>query len=911
MVKQMKLSIVALLGAAALVAGCSDDEIVKPIVRGEGVQFGASASFEAGNDNRGSRTVYGDVIDGNDGKKKIQLNWVPGEDIIDIAYPEAAQSKLVAYDVLDEEHKTDNTKSVANTLGVHAGQAGGLQWGTPTNGVHHFYAVYPSKQMFGENDQAKIVMNSEGLTGYMPNAQDPKAKTGDATNGWVLQPDMRYAYMVATTNHAETAGANVSLDFHPLVTALEFSIKAADVSENLNTTDAITLQGIQLTSTDGNICGFFNYKFQNNPNYTVTDGNPQSATSFDQIYMNVPDGAKMAKGTTMDFTFFIVPTKDFNASKLKLTFVYLDTKGVITYKTAAINRGIQMRKKYFFKNISFPCIDTKASPSKWFSMLDKDIYLDQLSIPVAGNAFTNHYTGSDAAYHKQQVSDYLTLWNQGVRGFELVMNYASNNSNYPGDCKGKLENVYFVGGEELLKGKDANGNDAPKFGDVVKKLLAFKASKQTKNECLFLICHYHGVYEYYKDWKGKEIEVTPYDPQTYVTQLLDFFESLIGTTVRASDGSTATISADDFVLLQPGSTVNDVRGKVCIIIRPGDDAYMKWIKNDVTSSIKLESTKKTVTWGDKVLLIQDWGSAYDRWDKRYEGAVREATWADHVEGTTGTRIEEYIYGCSGTNVTDYGFKDWSLLKKLVVNDNMFVQGTKNGYNVYVQEWCRVVPQSLNMKPLTFHSDSGGSDGGNPYYSWETYLQAMWPASIGDKKEQIEYLFKKSIQGNSICINVLSGYYITDKHIVTKDGKSYKVSIIPFKEEYKYPTGKNKHTGKMPIFTYTPSGQGNGGNFAGLAADLNTYVYEKLTSDAYGVGPLGLVQIDFIGATETDFNNYDKDNYNGDYAQAAVASQNLVSFIAMNNFRFALNRKPQAVSAPGVSGSDLKPDFGVN
>ena len=127
MVKQMKLSIVALLGAAALVAGCSDDEIVKPIVRGEGVQFGASASFEAGNDNRGSRTVYGDVIDGNDGKKKIQLNWVPNEDIIDIAYPEAAQSKLVAYDVLDENHTDDNTKSVANTLGVHAGQAGGLQ----------------------------------------------------------------------------------------------------------------------------------------------------------------------------------------------------------------------------------------------------------------------------------------------------------------------------------------------------------------------------------------------------------------------------------------------------------------------------------------------------------------------------------------------------------------------------------------------------------------------------------------------------------------------------------------------------------------------------------------------------------------------------------------------------------------
>ena len=152
----------------------------------------------------------------------------------------------------------------------------------------------------------------------------------------------------------------------------------------------------------------------------------------------------------------------------------------------------------------------------------------------------------------------------------------------------------------------------------------------------------------------------------------------------------------------------------------------------------------------------------------------------------------------------------------------------------------------------------------------------------------------------MCVNVFSGYYITDKHTV---------SLIPFKEDFVYPG--NKIAGNVLTATYKPSGQGNGGNFAGLAADLNTYVYEKLTSDAYGVGPLGLVQIDFIGATKANFDEYDKDNYNTDHAQAAVASQNLVSFIAMNNFRFALNRKPQAVSAPGVNNSDLNPDFGVN
>lgn len=881
MVKQMKLSFASLLGAVALMAGCSDDEIVKPIVRGEGVQFGASASFEAGNDNRGSRTVYGDVIDDGNGNKRIQLNWVQGEDIIDIAYPEAAQSKLVAYDVLDEQHTTNPSQSVATTLGVHEGQSGGLQWGTPgADGKHHFYAVYPSRKMFTEND--RIVMDKEGFTGYMPNAQDPKEKTGDVTQGYVLKPDMRYAYMVAKTEHADDAGAQVSLDFHPLVTALEFSITADHVVGENNIPDkGITLQGIQLSSVRGNepnsvvsnICGSFNYKFKTD---VVTDANPAGSTEFDQIYMNVPDGAVMKKGTKLDFTFFVIPTKNFAAKELKLTFVYLDTHGVLTNKTASIGRGIEMKKKYFFKNITFPAINADPSPSMWFSMLDNDIYLNQLSIPVAGNAFTNDYTDTDAAYHKQQVTDYLSLWNQGVRGFELVTDWAQGAKAF-GD-------QYFVGGEKVLKPSTTNPTP-PTFDTAVKNLLAFMAGEKTKNECLFLICHYHPV----------EAEM---NPQSYITNLIAYFDGLIGKEVGTGT-SKHTIAADDFVLLTEGMTTKDVRGKVCIIIRPGDDAYMKAAKKDIpncpASSDELTLSGKL---GPKMLLIKNWGSAYDRWDKRYVGAVREATWADRVSAT-GTRIEEYIYGCVGTYADSYGFKEWTGISKRTIDDNMFAQGTRVGASdgtttVYVQEWCRVVPQSLNWIAKTFYSDS------NRYTGWSTDLQVKWPASIGDKKDQIDYLFKKSVKGNSMCVNVFSGYYITDKHTV---------SLIPFKEKFVYP-GNKTLVGTIIEGTYKPSGQGNGGNFAGLAADLNTYVYDKLTSDAYGVGPLGLVQIDFIGATEKNFDDYDTDKYNTDHAKAAVASQNLVSFIAMNNFRFPMTRKPGTFSAPEVNDASLDENIAI-
>lgn len=853
--KNSKIKILPIIGAVALLAGCSDDLDVRQIVPGEEIHFAATGSFESGNPQ--ARTIYGEVV--NDSTMQ-QINWVPNVDIIDIAYPEAAQKKLIAYDVLtSEDHTKDPSKSTAQILAPHKDEPMGLQWGTPTNGFHHFYAVYPSSKMFSKGQiDGTITMDAKGLNGYMPNAQEPKAVKQDTIGvDYYIEPDMRYAYMVAQTAHAQNAGDNVSLDFHPLVTALEFTVIAAEVENNVSG-GKMTLQGIRLQSVSSNICGSFSYKFQNNPNYTVTDANG-GASGFDQIYMDIPNGIELTKDKKFNFTFFVLPTKKYDPKDLKLTFVYLDNKGNLTYKTAAINKNIEMRKKYFFNNVSLKAISSDAQPSKWFSMLDGNIKINQLSIPVAGNAFTNDYNDADAAYHKQQVTDYMKLWNQGVRGFELVTDW---NADFGGQ--------YFVGGEKVLD--SSTSTPSPTFDTAVTKLMGFLANDATKNETLILICHYHPV-------------KAAMNPQNYVTYLMGYFNSLIGQTVTdSSTGGTHTVAADDFVLLTGNSTVNDLRGKVAIVIRPGDDDYMKMAKLDNTNCpASSDELKLSGTLGPKMLLIKNWGSAYDRWDKRYVGAVREATWADRVSGTTGMlRIEEYIYGCSGTNASGYGFKDWTGINKLEVNDAMFAQKTSETYDVYVQEWCRVVPQILDMNPLTFKSFSGGGDW-TAYHPWNTDLQAKWPASIDDKKNQIDYLFKKSVQEkNSVCINVLSGYYITDKHMV---------SVIPFKEKYEYPAGKRKVSGNLSTDTYKPSGQGNGGNYAGLAADLNTYVYEKLQKDAYGVGPLGLVQIDFIGATQANFDDYDKDKYNGDHGKAATASQNLVPFIAMNNFRFPMERNP--------------------
>ena len=836
--KNSKINILPIIGAVALLAGCSDDLDVRQIVPGEEIHFGATGSFESGNPQ--ARTIYGDVVNGN----KIQINWVPNEDIIDIAYPEAAQKKLIAYDVLtSEDHTTDPSKSTAQTLAPHKGEPMGLQWGTPTDGYHHFYAVYPSSKMFSKGQiDGSITMDANGLNGYMPNAQEPKIVKQDTIGvDYYIEPDMRYAYMVAQTAHAQDAGDKVTLDFHPLVTALEFTVIAAEVENNVSA-GKMTLQGIRLQSVNkNNICGKFSYKFQNNPDYTVTEEN-NGVSGFDQIYMDIPNGIELTKDKKFNFTFFVLPTKEYEAKDLKLTFVYLDNNGNLTYKTAAINKNIAVRKKYFFNNVSLKAISSNAQPSKWFSMLDENILINQLSIPVAGNAFTHNYEGTDAAYHKQQVADYMTLWNQGVRGFELVTEWAEGATAFG--------QQHFVGGEKVLD--SSTSTPSPTFDTVVRQLVSFKKSEATKNETLILICHCHPV----------KCDV---NGQSYVTNLMAYFQSLI------DDG---TLTLDDFVLLTENSTVHDLKGKISIIIRPGDDLYFKWTWKETTSNgTSISKTSDDIDLSGTsipALLIKDWGSAYDRWDKRYTGAVREATWANETN-TDGTRIEDYLYGISSaernyTAVSGYDFSSNAWPSPLT-GVNRYSQSTNNG-TAYVQEWCRVVPEKMNNKKC--YSGASSHEGLVIQRNFR-YLWCAWPSSIDEKKADIKALFTKSVTEHPICINVLSGYYITENH---------KVSLVPFK--------RTMTTDKATI---TPEDQGNGGNYAGLAADLNTYVYEQLQKDAYGVGPLGLVQIDFIGATKEQFDAYDTDNYNTNHAAAATASQNLVPFIAMNNFRFPMERKP--------------------
>ena len=110
--------------------------------------------------------------------------------------------------------------------------------------------------------------------------------------------------------------------------------------------------------------------------------------------------------------------------------------------------------------------------------------------------------------------------------------------------------------------------------------------------------------------------------------------------------------------------------------------------------------------------------------------------------------------------------------------------------------------------------------------------------------------------NDLYINVLSGYY-------ADNGISQ--SFYPYKERF---NGES--------VSFEPSNPGKGGNFAGLAADLNQYTYNLLTAEIGAengltqTGPWGLVMMDHIKANDV--------------------SADLVELIMMNNFKFPLVTK---------------------
>ncbi len=829
------------------------------VVPGEDIVFSATAGITSGGVK--TRTEYGNVYEDASGKH-VEVKWLVN-DKLEIASEQSPIQKAV-YNVTKVASSTTEGKHNVSTL-EKAGDAG-LQWSDANS--YDFYAMYPSAESFEKGSVAhktvKLDLESKSITGYIAQDQKPvsvntKKDSNGNIEGYVAEPDMRYAHMAAhQLGYDPNSDSPISLDFKSLVTALQFDITAETIAgENVQggeiTVTSVILQAVapEEGQKAKDLCGAFTSNIAD-PSSTSVSNDGESG--YSQVVITLGAGYTISDGQYVNVTFFVLP-QVYSEGELKLTVYYIQN-GVQQNKTATISQPLMARKKYSFNDMSLPVVGEEATPSNWFSNLDGNILVSQLSLAVAGNVFATQAVSSYGVADKncQQVKSYTDLWNMGVRGFEFVNQSTGNNTGSLGDQK-------FVCAENIL-------SNTPTFGEAFTMLTN---RLHETNETLVLVCTYQASNDGYK-------------PYNYVANLLTYLESFVTTT---SD-YTPKFTKDDFVQITKNTTVADLQGNIAIIIRPGDDD--RYESASSTSKIDLGD------WAGNLTLIEDWGTAFDVWDRRYtiggETPAREATFDDKYVPMNGNspsgrpQVESWLYGVSTSSSTytlnsgdndfnsDYVTVDTAPVLRSGGFDYLHVTNPANTNKgtAFIQEWTRVVPrladqESINTPVIYKYSGERSKSQG---WLWENtedeYMWVKWYESITEKKDAIKALFEKSVTRDTdpnaaeLYINVLSGYYV-DENITE--------SYLPFKATF--PADGGDHY-------FKPSNQGKGGNYKQLARDLNKYTYELLnaTPGTEGAlsqeGPWGLVMMDHIGLAD-----------DGGY------SQMLVNLIMMNNFKFPLDK----------------------
>lgn len=401
----------SLLSAAVLVmSGCTDDEFKQNnnIPKGNGIVFGANASYNGGPQ---TRTEYGNYVTDADGNKSQEIKWL-STDYVDIYSPTSPTLKKVEYGITNVDENQKN-QAYLRALGD------GLQWDR-TSSTQSFYAIYPSKESMS-NEAVKNVVSFENgvLTGYIPvNQQHTITKGG--TTGWTAKPNMDYLYMAAVqkdyTIPAADANDGVSLHFVPLTTTLELTIEGP--------TEA-PIASINVFANDGdNIAGYFSCDLTAANTTNIDNSNlnciyESSATVRNMITISgyYDDGGtqkplELASGESITFNVFLLPHTDLDNISVRIAGFNTASK---TMSLAGVT--LHPSQKTCVK-VKAPAISS-GEVNTWITGMNDKVLISQLSIPGTANSFSSNYSGTDAEYYKAQTASFEQQWNAGIRCFEL------------------------------------------------------------------------------------------------------------------------------------------------------------------------------------------------------------------------------------------------------------------------------------------------------------------------------------------------------------------------------------------------------------------------------------------------------------------------------------------------------------
>ena len=692
----------ALLCACAFsFSACVEEtlDVVTPANDGDEILFGARAGFEnAGAD---TKTVYSGETYTADGKTFERIDWDDAADWVQIYCPEAAGVNPSHYKVNHSSGPGEQNDFAYLTKDPN--QDSSLQW----NGdkVHHFYAMYPSANMFSVEQATLaqgITMSGTTLKGTVPGAQAPVSLT-QSGNEWVAAPDMKYAYMAAKST-ATLADGSVSLSFVPIVTAVEITLTLTGTNVT-----PVTIGEIQVVGNG--IAGDFTADLSD-------EGWP--ATSSYPACTNVGEGTgsiqvttykeskpiTLSSGQSLTFTVFLRPGADYSNLKVNVSPNGAGYVGK-TMGTTANPLVIPKHLKTVISGVKLPSTPITIDASKWMSQLDGSMAMKKLSIPGTGGSFSYNYNSSNPGWYKQQTLTLDQQWAAGIRAFEIVSDRPSSASTTLGTQDVKCNKVSM--GVTVL--------------EVLEDLLVKTASsggESDPSECAVLIL----TYQPEGNWGNAR------NAANYASSLKLMYDGLNES------------QKNQIIQYKPDLTLADAKGKVMIFCRINQKDETD--KGDTSDKTAFEVATETLA-GTNITLIDGCGTGKDRWGSRgYK--VQGNVAFDAANTSDATKSVDYYMS----------YRYWDLWADNVTvptksSLNFGFPTNYPGITCWYQEWARVVDlEHLGVTNANYYQT----------YSYGT----RWYESYSEKVTAANETFNMAISdtySSYVFINSLCGYLVDE------------------------------------------------------------------------------------------------------------------------------------------------------
>ena len=212
--------------------------------------------------------------------------------------------------------------------------------------TYTFYALYPApgttsnyhEGTVSETDATiePISGDRAKITGSIPASQAAVRKGTED----VFMPNMNFAYMYAQKRTSRTDDNYVKLDFYPLVTAMEFSLKALDDAMSL-----YDLESLKLSSTSTDMSGSFEATLD------ASASSPSIATTGTcgrEITVTFPAGTKLKKGSYTKVTVLTLGVAQTDLT-LRLSFSNGHSRKLLLKKTNGTLVTVGACKKAYFR----------------------------------------------------------------------------------------------------------------------------------------------------------------------------------------------------------------------------------------------------------------------------------------------------------------------------------------------------------------------------------------------------------------------------------------------------------------------------------------------------------------------------------------------------------------------------------